>query len=480
MKKNILFSLTFCFLLHNHFLYSMNTKSNQLLEICYQAEKEDIQVIQKLIQEGANVNIRDGWNDTPLILACQENNKALAQLLIEKGANLNAKGHDGNTPLIIACKEKYKELVQLLIEKGVNLNAHNENGETALTIACQQNDEPIATLLIEKGANLNAHNSNGNTPLIIACQGGYTKLAQLLVAAGANVNTKDDDNRTALIWICLDHNKELAKLLIEKGANVNTTDDYGDTPLVISLLTDSKNLSLCLIESGADIDKPTISNKLFENECNNYLQLNLSIKKLKNKIDVKNGYLRSAPKKLIEYIDKLMLNPITPVFAKQSALIELLRYYRFYSKQVPKGKLLEYCKQIYFNYRFFSDTNFSKLLEFAITTDATDKLDRSVLKAIILCTNDEYRNKALSKLIEIKGNLYRSNGLFQMWEQGTKRDEAKDYLDALTLAKKMRRNKVFQSLKYVSIYSDCLKGSAKSEKYLPPELAAKVVSFMKL
>ena len=55
--------------------------------------------VKQLIEEGANVDVRDENNDTPLFIAVGKGDEVLAELLISKGANVNAVCTLGYTPL---------------------------------------------------------------------------------------------------------------------------------------------------------------------------------------------------------------------------------------------------------------------------------------------------------------------------------------------------------------------------------------------
>ena len=55
-----------------------------------------------LLEQGANPNVRTKGNETPLHLAADNGDTAVAQLLLSQGADVNAKDNYGHTPLWIA------------------------------------------------------------------------------------------------------------------------------------------------------------------------------------------------------------------------------------------------------------------------------------------------------------------------------------------------------------------------------------------
>ena len=79
-------------------------------------------VIKRLIENGADVNIKGLHNNTPLHLASKEGHLEMVKLLIDHGADLNTKDRQGFSPLGWAVIEEHFEIVQYLIKLGVNIN----------------------------------------------------------------------------------------------------------------------------------------------------------------------------------------------------------------------------------------------------------------------------------------------------------------------------------------------------------------------
>ena len=61
------------------------------------AARGDVPAISKLIAARADVNARDQFGDTPLIVACAKGNGATAALLLERGADPTLKDQEGRT-----------------------------------------------------------------------------------------------------------------------------------------------------------------------------------------------------------------------------------------------------------------------------------------------------------------------------------------------------------------------------------------------
>lgn len=132
-------------------------------------EKQAIPQIARLLQQGADIDaVRDGL--TPLLWAINQEDLELVAFLVTNGANLNKRGSYGNTPLheasLNTSEEKLK-VVEMLVVAGVNVNAQNELGQTPLHF--HQSNEPgmyrrLAELLLRGGAQLHHADIKGNEP----------------------------------------------------------------------------------------------------------------------------------------------------------------------------------------------------------------------------------------------------------------------------------------------------------------------------
>jgi len=76
----------------------------------------------------------------------------IVKLLIEAGADINIKNNYGVTSLMLASEGGYKEIVKLLIEASADINAKNIFGDTALMYAYENNHKEIIDLLKRYGA----------------------------------------------------------------------------------------------------------------------------------------------------------------------------------------------------------------------------------------------------------------------------------------------------------------------------------------
>ena len=91
-----------------------------------------IDVIQQHIQAGSELNEKDDYGSTPLIIAVTFGKAEAAQALIEAGADMGIPNNEGSTPLHIAAFFCRTEMVKALLDKGADKNLKNSFGRTAL------------------------------------------------------------------------------------------------------------------------------------------------------------------------------------------------------------------------------------------------------------------------------------------------------------------------------------------------------------
>ncbi|MYC77091.1 hypothetical protein F4X10_15105 [Candidatus Poribacteria bacterium] len=97
--------------------------------------------IQQLLALGADINIQNYKGKTGLHYAAKAGFLNVINLLIENGADLDALDNDGETPLFEAIRstiksgEKQRSALEALLIKGANPNVKNRKGQTPLRVA---------------------------------------------------------------------------------------------------------------------------------------------------------------------------------------------------------------------------------------------------------------------------------------------------------------------------------------------------------
>ncbi len=162
-------------------------ESKQLMTpLHYAVVSDQAQMLEFLLEHGADVNARDKYGLTPLHKAAALGRPAIVAILLAAGADMAIYGTKygviGMYPLHLAAESGFADITELLLAKGADVNARTdgENSVTALHMAAGKNRLDVVKLLLAKGADVNAEDVRKNTPLRWALTGGFDEVADVL------------------------------------------------------------------------------------------------------------------------------------------------------------------------------------------------------------------------------------------------------------------------------------------------------------
>ena len=87
--------------------------------------------------------------ETALIIAIENKNIESCKILINNGANIKIKNKLDLSPLMLCCKYNLLDIAEILIKKGANVNEKNILGDTPIKIAQFYKNEELALKLIK-------------------------------------------------------------------------------------------------------------------------------------------------------------------------------------------------------------------------------------------------------------------------------------------------------------------------------------------
>jgi ankyrin repeat protein len=187
--------------------------------------ESDYEMVQKAIKNGANVNyVHNQFNETPLFKALKSRTAIqIMDLLIQNGANVNATNIYSETVLHKACEYEDVESIMYLLRNNVKVNAKNNQGKTPLLVVLyayipEEDKLKVVNEFIEKGAKVNVKDTvEYNTPLHLACDSNDIEVVKLLINNGAYRSSKNKYNETPLDIAKLKGHTEIAALLSPKA-----------------------------------------------------------------------------------------------------------------------------------------------------------------------------------------------------------------------------------------------------------------------
>ena len=233
------------------------TEEDGSVALMYACSEKKKDIIQILLNLGADVNIQNANHDTSLMFACQQiqgkpfvENLEIVEMLLEGCADVNIRNKKNTTALFDSCgsKDTNIEIIEMLLEKDADVNIiADDSNEFPLGLACSNGRDDICEILLKKGANVNLKNINGLYPLIVAYDGyeyeyedegkdalNYLRIVEMLIEIkDIDLTVKDvKTGRNALIYASRNGNTEILKKLLQKDQcknEINIKDNKAKT-----------------------------------------------------------------------------------------------------------------------------------------------------------------------------------------------------------------------------------------------------------
>ncbi|CAG9537301.1 unnamed protein product [Cercopithifilaria johnstoni] len=221
------------------------------------ALKGNIPSLKILHKLGANANVFDKEDRTPLHIAAAAGHTNIAEILIEKfGGSVRARARDGNTLLHIAALSGHASTALAFLKHGVPLCMPNRRGALGLHSAAAAGFVDIVQLLIARGTNVDIKTKDNYTALHIAVQASKASVVEALLGCGADVHVHggliDETALHIAASLTTEDAIECAVMLLKSGAQVNVTRNDGETPLHIAARNPLSGMIRLLLSEGAD------------------------------------------------------------------------------------------------------------------------------------------------------------------------------------------------------------------------------------
>jgi ankyrin repeat protein len=227
------------------------------------AEQGHIAIVKLLLEQKADVNAISAKGDA-VQRAALSGHQDVVETLVQAGANINQITGPYAGALQAAVIGRQMDVARYLLDSGANVNIQKrkdyarlmEDCGTALHAAIWKEDIEMAQYLLSRGADVNTVSKEFGSPLSTAASLGKESFLKLLLEAGANPDI-DDGRRGTPLFHAIRHKKLCSvEFLIKSGARVNIVcrqESCMVTPLTEAILNDFEGGIKVLLENRADV-----------------------------------------------------------------------------------------------------------------------------------------------------------------------------------------------------------------------------------
>lgn len=250
------------------------------------------EMLQLLIKQHRDINVKSSENMTPLHIATLMNHSTVVKLLLENGAFIEATDQEGRTPLLLAALNSHIGVVELLLANGANDKSCDKRGWSLLHYAAVTGLFDLVKKLVGSGTDPNVTTHDGLTPSYVAASNGHMDVMEYLIREAARVQAVPGKGNTAPFMATKDgdanavashldhwtqvkaknrwgyeplhdaafHNRpEVVRLLIDRGADPNVSSASGFRPLHLAASQGHLEVAKRLLERGAKLSVDDVS-----------------------------------------------------------------------------------------------------------------------------------------------------------------------------------------------------------------------------
>lgn len=195
-------------------------------------EREHLQMVQRLLAAGVDVNARDSTCRTALHRATRRADEAMMRLLLSNTAEVDAKDDDGRTAWSSNIRLCNPRVLGILVQAGADPSTKGLQGVSELYTAAKEGETELVRFMLDSGTDPSVQTEYNWAPLHWAASYGHIDYVKYLVEAGADLSAISDQNVTPLDLAIHNNQHAIVDILQRAGAR-----KYGDLHIIESSIT---------------------------------------------------------------------------------------------------------------------------------------------------------------------------------------------------------------------------------------------------
>lgn len=156
----------------------------------------DIENLEEVVTGESDIEAKDCWNRTPLLVSILLGDKEKTNLLLEAGADRDAVGRCGKPPLFYAIQNDNLEMLSWLVEKGFDIQQRDSFWQTALMFSVECKARSCFDWLLKCGIDIREEEFNQQQAIDLATDKYFIKA---LLEFGADPNRLNSESRAMLL-----------------------------------------------------------------------------------------------------------------------------------------------------------------------------------------------------------------------------------------------------------------------------------------
>uniref|UniRef100_A0A671QEK8 Histone-lysine N-methyltransferase EHMT1-like n=1 Tax=Sinocyclocheilus anshuiensis TaxID=1608454 RepID=A0A671QEK8_9TELE len=205
------------------------------------AKQGELQKVLLMLVDGIDPNFKmESQNKrTPLHVAAEAGHQEVCHMLVQvrananelAGANLDMCDEDQRTPLMEACENNHLDTVRYLLRAGLHFLFQDDGGWTAMIWATEYKHVDQVKLLLSKGADINIRDKEENICLHWAAFSGCVEIAEILLGAKCDLNTVNIHGDSPMHIASRESRLDCVNLFLSRGADISLKNKEGETPM---------------------------------------------------------------------------------------------------------------------------------------------------------------------------------------------------------------------------------------------------------